>query len=126
MRPVSPGTYPRQGATEIVNFDDRQMVEQIQRKAWGYIEYNRQLTDEEVAEYELVSEEEKTWYGVVLTVYDNGTLRAYPVATKKSAIKPEDAEKELKTKTVYIDWFASREEAEQFAEKAEDNKKEVM
>ena len=54
MRPVSIGTYPRKGAVEIVNFDYRQHVDEIGRKAWGYIDYDRELSPEEAADYELV------------------------------------------------------------------------
>lgn len=54
QRPVAPGTYPRKGAQEIVNFDRRTPVEVIGRAAWGYIEYDRELTQAEADEYELV------------------------------------------------------------------------
>lgn len=54
MRPVSIGTFPREGVEEIVNFDNRTYCHEINREAWGYIEYNRELSEEEVAEYELI------------------------------------------------------------------------
>lgn len=54
MRPVSIGTFPREGADEIVNFDNRTYCPEINCEAWGYIEYNRELSEEEVAEYELI------------------------------------------------------------------------
>lgn len=54
MRPVSIGTFPREGVEEIVNFDNRTYCPEINREAWGYIEYNRELSEEEVAEYELI------------------------------------------------------------------------
>ena len=58
QRPVGPGTYPRGGVIEIVNFDYRQPVESIDRPAWGYIEYNRELTPEEIRNYELTPEKD--------------------------------------------------------------------
>ena len=54
MRPVSIGTYPRNGAEEIVNFDNRTFCPEINREAWGYIEYSRELSEEEAADYELI------------------------------------------------------------------------
>lgn len=54
MRPVSIGTYPKNGAEEIVNFDHRQFCPEINHEAWGYIEYSRELSEEEVADYELM------------------------------------------------------------------------
>lgn len=54
MRPVSIGTFPREGVEEIVNFGNRTYCQEINREAWGYIEYDRELSEEEVAEYELI------------------------------------------------------------------------
>ena len=54
QRPVGPGTYPKEGAREIVNFNRRMPVESIGRMAWGYIEYDRELTEEEADDFELV------------------------------------------------------------------------
>ena len=53
MRPVSIGTFPREGVEEIVNFDNRTYCPEINREAWGYIEY-RELSEKEVSEYELI------------------------------------------------------------------------
>lgn len=54
MRPVGPGTFPKEGALEIHNYDSRTYVEEISREAWGYIEYNRELNEKEQEDYELV------------------------------------------------------------------------
>lgn len=54
QRPIGPGTYPKKGAKKIVNFDRRMPDESFKQMAWGYIEYNRELTKEEVNDYELV------------------------------------------------------------------------
>lgn len=54
MRPVSIGTYPRNGVENIVNFDHRQFCPEIQREAWGCIEYSRELSQKEAAGYELI------------------------------------------------------------------------
>ena len=53
-RPVGPGTFPKAGAQEIQNYDDRTYVAEIGREAWGHIGYDRELTEKEMADYELV------------------------------------------------------------------------
>ena len=55
MRPIAPGTFPgTQPVKEIVNFDSRRFVPEINREAWGYIEYAGPLTEKQVIGYELV------------------------------------------------------------------------
>ena len=55
QRPISPGTYPNgeNKPVSIENFDDRQLVENGQLQAWGYLEYAEPLSQKEVKEYEL-------------------------------------------------------------------------
>ena len=54
-RPLAPGIFPRKDGTErITNFDDKIFCEEIQREAWGFVEYKAPLAPEEVARYELV------------------------------------------------------------------------
>lgn len=66
QRPVGPGTYPKHPdypVVNIVNFDERIFVEEINRGAWGYIEFERPLPLKQAEDYELVMapyvEEEK-------------------------------------------------------------------
>ena len=55
MRPIAPGTFPRtQPVQEVVNFDSRRFVPEIDREAWGYIEYAGPLTETQAVGYELV------------------------------------------------------------------------
>lgn len=54
LRPVAPGTYPRQSeAKNIVNFDGRTFIEDINRYAWGYVEYEKELSCDETRDYDL-------------------------------------------------------------------------
>lgn len=54
-RPIAPGTFPRSKPVKnIVNFDRRQFVPEINREAWGYIEYADPITEKQAANYELV------------------------------------------------------------------------
>ena len=56
QRPVGPGTYPKpadNAVAEILNFDDRQAVEEGKLQAWGYVEYEKPLSAEDMHNYEL-------------------------------------------------------------------------
>lgn len=54
LRPVGPGTYPKTSEVKnIVNFDDRTFIDDINRYAWGYIEYDKELSWDEAKNYDL-------------------------------------------------------------------------
>ena len=55
QRPISPGTYPNgeNKPVSIENFDERQVVENGQLQAWGYLEYDKPLARKELKDYEL-------------------------------------------------------------------------
>jgi hypothetical protein len=53
-RPVMPGSYPKKSmATNIYNYDNRTLIDDIGRLAWGYIEYSEPLTKQDCYDYEL-------------------------------------------------------------------------
>lgn len=54
MRPPAPGAIPT-GAHKIVIYDERMYVPEIDRMAWGWVEYAEPLTPAEISEYELIS-----------------------------------------------------------------------
>lgn len=57
QRPVGPGTYPQSSdypVVNVVNYDERVFVEEIDRGAWGYIEFERPLSLKQAEDYELV------------------------------------------------------------------------
>ena len=55
QRPISSGTYPNgeNKPVSIENFDERQLVENGQLQAWGYLEYAEPLSQKEMKDYEL-------------------------------------------------------------------------
>lgn len=56
QRPVGPGTYPKPKGNRVLkieNFDFREYVREISGPAWGFIEYEKPLTDREAEAYEL-------------------------------------------------------------------------
>ena len=52
-RPAMPGSIPTKNLVHIENFDDRKYVEEIDRKAWGYVEYSEPLSEKDIEDYEL-------------------------------------------------------------------------
>jgi len=56
-RPAGPGSVPR-GLIDLKNFDDKQFVPEIGKEAWGWVEYEKPLTDKEIRDYELMEETE--------------------------------------------------------------------
>lgn len=54
LRPISIGTYPKEyGVIGIVNFGGREMVPEIGRLAFGYIDYEQDLPKGEQSHYDL-------------------------------------------------------------------------
>ena len=76
QRPVSPGTFPREGAGRIVNFDNKQFCEEIGRDAWGYIEYAEPLSAAQMEAYELTRGGMKKFWCVTTSVNDRGRVAA--------------------------------------------------
>jgi hypothetical protein len=54
QRPIMPGGYPNsEKPVNLVNFDTRESVADGQFQAWGYLEYEKPLTDKQRTDYEL-------------------------------------------------------------------------
>lgn len=56
QRPVAPGTFPKPAGNrvlQITNFDSREFVPEILKSAWGFIEYEKPLTERDARSYEL-------------------------------------------------------------------------
>lgn len=52
-RPPMPGGIPK-GAIAVCAWGSRLFVPEINRSAWGTVDYSRQLTPEEIRDYELM------------------------------------------------------------------------
>lgn len=55
-RPADIGTFPNpclNKITRIENYDNKKYVKEIDREAWGNVEYQKSLTAKEISEYEL-------------------------------------------------------------------------
>lgn len=51
-RPVSIGTQPKKGFMDFINYDDK--TEVAGRMVWAELYYDRELTEKEMRDYELV------------------------------------------------------------------------
>ena len=55
LRPVSIGTFPKVGLVDFENYDKRRYVPEIDHNAWGYLLYDRELSEEEMHDYDFMS-----------------------------------------------------------------------
>ena len=53
QRPVSPGTFPKKLGCVISDYPQKIYIDGMGFSAWGHIDYDEPLTDEEVKNYEL-------------------------------------------------------------------------
>ena len=59
QRPVTPGSFPKADGNkvlEIVNFDEKTYCKEADRDCWGYIDYEKPLSEKEAASHDLVRE----------------------------------------------------------------------
>lgn len=57
QRPIVPGAFPKPAGNRILkiaNFDTRQFCKDIGRETWGYIEYEKPLSDIAQKQHELI------------------------------------------------------------------------
>ena len=52
LRPVSIGTHPKNGMEDFINYDTRTEVNG--RMVWAEIYYSKELTEKELADYEMI------------------------------------------------------------------------
>ena len=75
QRPPSLGAFPNHignGPIEVHSFDNKEYAADIDRKAWGYVNYKEQLTAKEIDEYELMM-------AIVYTIQE---VFSFPVGTR--------------------------------------------
>ena len=113
LRPIAPGTYPREGVQAITNDDDKSYVDEAGCEAWGHIDYDRELTPEEMNDYDLVPGGFKTYWVVSTSIDDRGHIASAIVGTEQHYSKPEQVYRSTRRRDIYIDYFETREAAEQ-------------
>lgn len=118
QRPLTPGSCPRAGVQEVVNYDEKKFCEEIGMDAWGFVEYTRELTKQEADDYELTPAGLKKFWCVTTAFHDDGKVVSAITDVCKAVVKPENVCKETKTKDIYLDWFDTEEEAKERVEEA--------
>lgn len=118
LRPVSIGTYPAGMVLDTHNYDSKTFVEAAGCEVYGYIDYDRELSKEEIEHYDLVPGWLKPYWVVVTSVDDHGHVISNITGTEMHCRKPDTFCKESRRIDIYIDYFESREEAEQYVEDA--------
>jgi hypothetical protein len=58
-RPPAPGTIPK-GFVRCEEWADRPYCAEVGRHVWGFAEYERELTEQEVNDYELIRAPEQS------------------------------------------------------------------
>ena len=118
QRPLTPGSCPRAGVQEVVNYDEKKFCEEIGMDAWGFVEYTRELTKQEADDYELTPAGLKKFWCVTTAFHDDGKVVSASTDVCEAAVKPENVCKETKTKDIYLDWFDTEEEAKERVKEA--------
>ena len=118
QRPLTPGSCPRAGVQEVVNYDEKKFCEEIGMDAWGFVEYTRELTKQEADDYELTPAGLKKFWCVTTAFHDNGKVVSAITDVCEAAVKPENVCKETKTKDIYLDWCDTEEEAKEKVKEA--------
>ena len=68
---------------------------------------------DETADYELLPAGLKTFWGVTTAIDDDGRVSCAITDTVQAAVKPENSFSETRRKDIWVDWFGSKEEAEE-------------
>lgn len=56
QRPVGPGTFPKPEGNKVervVNFPAKTYINEIWKQAYGYIDYKKPLSEQDISKYEL-------------------------------------------------------------------------
>lgn len=82
MHPPMPGGVPS-GFVNFNDFGQREYVPAIERPAWGWVEYDHPLDDEQISMYELVYDELE--YAPKAAIFHNGKIIGYCRVTPEVA-----------------------------------------
>lgn len=119
QRPIGPGSYPQQyGVVAIHNFEQKTFCKAIGREAWGYIDFDSCIPEDEAEKWELTRAGKKVYWSVTTAIYYTGRITVNITSTREAVCKPENSFTGTRYRDIYIDWFDSREEAEKFAGEA--------
>ena len=112
QRPFSIGAQPKEGLVEVEDFDGKKRVEEIGRDAWSRIVYDRELTEQEIEQYEMVPAEPKLYFGYVR--YADGSTMCHAKGTLAEVKASEQRVKA--TSKVRVRGFKRNEVSREFFE----------
>lgn len=112
QRPFSIGAQPNEGFVEAEDFDGKKYIEDIDREAWSRIVYDRELTEQEIEQYELVPAEPKLYFGYVK--YADGSTMCHAKGTLAEVRASE--ERVRATSKVRVRGFKRNEVSREFFE----------
>lgn len=119
-RPIMPGSYPNTArVVEVKNFDAPTFCPELGQKVWGVIEVEKALSAEDASAYELTANEKKQFWAVTTSFDDNGNVVSAITDTVWAVVKPENSYLSTKRKDIYVDYFESREKADQHVKDAQ-------
>ena len=114
-RPIVPGGYPKVAKViEVINFDTPIIQPEIGHTVWGTIEFDTEIPDEDAEAYELIADKKQEFWVVTTSFDDRGHVVSNITDTIWAILKPQNTSYSTGRKDIYVDYFASREDAEQF------------
>lgn len=119
-RPVSPGTYPKDGLVNFENFDRQSMIDSIGREAWAVLHYDRELTEREIRDYEFAREPQITPvrkpFDLEFTTIGNGITvwnHAAPIyggqESKKSDVKDYETIAHISPDGMHVTYYVDKD-----------------
>lgn len=112
QRPFSIGAQPNEGFVEAEDFDGKKHIEDIDREAWSRIVHDRELTEQEIEQYEPVPAEPKLYFGHVK--YADGSTMCHAKGTLAEVRASE--ERVRATSKVRVRGFKRNEVSREFFE----------
>ena len=85
QRPVAPGTFPQPKGNrilEIHNFDEKTYCSEPGRDCWGYIDYEKPLSEKEANNYELVRDRMLDFSHRYMATHGTSFLRTFATAAE--------------------------------------------
>ena len=85
QRPIMPGSFPEPKGNRvlaIVNFDEKTCCKEPGRDCWGYIEYEKPLSEKEASAYELVRERRLDFSHRYMAASGTSILRTFATAAE--------------------------------------------
>lgn len=112
MRPFGIGCQPKRGLVDAESYDEKTFVDEIGREAWSKLVYDRELTEDEVSDYELTPAERKLFLGYVR--FEDGSTMCH---AKGTLAEVEASERRVKaTSKVRVRGFKRYEVSREFFE----------